>query len=186
MGRTGSTDDFLKSVTRTSLKTSVHKSSSQQSESFKQYEKNLSRLTSQLRKGTAIGDPELSLKLERICIEFDADNFAKTQKEMDRIEKQITQSGAAEKSLEFLMTTPDDYRQHINALFPNGMKNLPEGDAYITHVQAQIKSLGQARSWMSTQTEKAFIFARQENLKAGLKAYRELQRKALFPPPDPQ
>lgn len=139
-------------------------------------------MTAELKKGAAVGDPELSLRLERVCINFDKLSFVQTPQEINRNEKQLTQSWAAQKALLFLKTNPEGYRQEINALSPGGLKNLPEGDAYITHVQAQIKNLGQIRYAMPTTIQKELVSARQENLKAGEKGYKTLQKNALFPP----
>jgi hypothetical protein len=67
-------------------------------------------------------------------------------------------------------------------LFPNGITTLPEGEGYITHARRQINQLGQYQKGMSTSQEKAFFAARQDNLRAGITAFKRLQKVALSPP----
>lgn len=183
MEKTGSKDDLLDAYGRDGSKSVLKKTLNKQSATLKDYEKTLSRLTSHLREAASIGDAELSLQLERLSIRIDYQNHMIDRK---RVEKDLSQSIAAEKSLEFLKTDPQGYRKKISEVFPDGIKNLPEGDAYITHAKSQIKNLGQAKSWMSTPVETAYLEARQDNLKTGIKAYQELQGNALFPPPPEQ
>lgn len=183
MAKTGSINDLVDALIKETYKATVSRSENTRSKTHKNYQKNLANLASRLREGASIGDPGLSLKLEEACIRFESENFIVTQKDRDRIEKNLTQNVAAEKSLEFLKTNPDGYREKIQEALPKGINKLPEGDAYITYANAQIKILGQAQSWTTTSAETNFFVARQENLKAGRKGYQELQRNALFPPP---
>lgn len=182
MAKIGLTDNLLDFLVKENFQTILAKDDRNQSVSQKEYENHLSKISACLRTGAAAGDPELSLKLERACINFDMENYAVTPKDRERLDRYISQNGAAEKSLDYLKSNPAAYRQHINELFPSGVTTLPEGDVYITHARAQIKNLAQAQAWMSTFTEKDFLAARIENLKAGIKAFKELQRSILFPP----
>ncbi|MDL2320921.1 hypothetical protein LJC47_01055 [Desulfosarcina sp. OttesenSCG-928-B08] len=176
MERTGSTGK-LRTFLADGLETLLDKQNINASELQKAYEKSLSKLVSHLNEVASMGDSELSLAFERACINFDSKNHMTDRK---RTEKDLSQSIAAEKSLEFLKTDPQGYRKKINEVFPNGIKKLPEGDAYIIHVNTQIRNLGLAKAWMSTPAEIAYLDARQDSLKAGRKGYQTLQKNALF------
>lgn len=147
------------------------------------FNKRLSELTGALRHASTLGDAELSLQMERVCITFEREQYAVTKEDSKRLDKQISESGAAEQSLA-LVSNPQTYKAHVEELFPRGIPpGLPEGDAYITHARRQVQQLGQSQKGMATQHEKAFFVARQDNLRAGVAAFKILQRTALIPPP---
>jgi hypothetical protein len=140
----------------------------------------LADLTIAVRQGAQLKDAELSLFLERLCIDFELARYAATPEDIKRLNKQISESGAAKASLD-LINTPARYRRHVKELFPNGINHIPEGEAYILHTRRQIIQLGQYQKGMATPAQKMFFVARQDNLRAGVAAFKKLQKEALFP-----
>ena len=136
-------------------------------------------LTLALSQGMLLKDAELSLFLERLCIDFELAKYAVTQEDAKRLNKQISESGAAKASLD-LINNHAEYRRHVKELFPNGITNVPEGEAYILHARRQINQLGQAQKGMVSPAQKAFFNAWQENLRAGIVAFKNLQKEVLF------
>lgn len=145
------------------------------------FNKRLFELTGALRHAATLDDAELSIQMERICITFEREQYAVSKEDVKRLDKQISESGAAEQSLA-LVHNSQAYKAHVEGLFPGGIPStLPEGDAYITHARRQIQHLGQAQKGMATPQEKAFFEARQDNLRTGIAAFKEIQKRALFP-----
>jgi hypothetical protein len=137
-------------------------------------------LTIQLREAAAFKDADLSLRMERLCIGFERQNYATSDDDRKRLDKQKAENGAAAQSLA-LVKNARRYREYIQELFPDGVSTLPEGEGYITHARRQIHQLGQYRKSLVTPQEKAFFEARQENLRAGAEAFKALQQAALAP-----
>jgi hypothetical protein len=182
MALTGFKNDSLAQFAEQSLNSSLYKDRLARSPSQKAYNKILDKLTTILREAVGKKDAELSLHLERTCIYLERRDYAVTTEDQKRLDKQISESGAAEQSL-ILVGKPQTYKAHVESLFPGGIPAaLPEGDAYITYARRQIQQLGQAQKGMATPHEKIFFEARQENLRAGIAAFKELQRSALIPP----
>lgn len=144
------------------------------------FNKRLSELTEALRHAATREDAELSMQMERVCITFERQQYALIKEDMRRLDKQTSESGAAEQSLK-LVSNPEAYKTHVEGLFPGGIPALPEGDAYITHARRQIQHLGQSQKGMATPQEKAFFEARQNNLRTGIAAFKKMQKAALFP-----
>ena len=183
MALTGSSHSFLKEFTQQVALTGTSKEALERSKAQAFFNKRLDALTGSLREAATKQDAELSMRLERICIAFERQEYAVTKEDIKRLDKQISESGAAEQSLE-LVSRPQAYKAHVESLFPGGIPTaLPEGDAYITHARRQIQQLGQSQKGMATPHEKAFFDARQDNLRAGVAAFKILQRAALIPPP---
>lgn len=182
MALTGSNKDLLANFYARSFDSSLIKERLSRAPAQIVFNKTLSEMTEHLRQAATIQDARLSLELERACIRFEARDYAISQKDVKRLEKQVSESGAAEQSLE-LVSNPAAYKAHVENIFSGAPTALPEGDAYITHARRQIQQHGQSQKGMATPHEKAFFEARQDNLRAGVAAFKILQRAALIPPP---
>jgi hypothetical protein len=182
MAQIGSKNNFLQNFADLGLRSKLYKDRLSREKHQKSFNKIIEELTKELKSATLFKDADISLRLERICIGIEQRDYAVTNEDKKRLDKQISESGAAEQSLIFV-SNRDIYNSHIENLFPKGIPNqLPEGDAYITHARRQIQQLGQAQKGMATAHEKFFFQARQENLRAGIAAFKVLQKAALFPP----
>ena len=65
-----------------------------------------------------------ALKLERQCIAVE--QYLK-ETDSDILDKQLSRSGEAELSLK-LVRDPKAYREHVESIFPNGIRGIPQGD----------------------------------------------------------
>jgi len=119
--------------------------------------------------------------MERACIEFERDYYAVTSDDMTRLDNQLRENKSAEHSLT-LVKDHAAYQADMKSSFPKGIPlPIPDGDAYLSVAKIQIRQLGQEKKGMVTPHEKAFLRARQANLRAGFAAYKELQIQALAP-----
>lgn len=133
------------------------------------YNAALKELSSVLFEAPRDGNALHALKLERQCIAVE--QYLK-ETDSDILDKQLSRSGEAELSLK-LVQDPKAYREHVESIFPNGIRSIPQGDGMYTFVNGQISYLGVGRRYFPAQEDARteYYAARQE----------ELQREALFP-----
>ncbi|MBQ7262101.1 MAG: hypothetical protein IJR14_00125 [Synergistaceae bacterium] len=119
------------------------------------------------------------LRLERQCITMAQHLKSEDSKLLD---DQLSLSGEAEVSFRFLQDT-ERYRQHIDVLFPNGVRDLPRREGMYTFVNSQTAHLRSGKSHFTAQesARTEFYSARELSLHAALNTYKHLQRTALFP-----
>ena len=143
------------------------------------YNAALKELSSVLFEASRDGNALHALKLERQCIAVE--QYLK-ETDSDILDKQLSRSGEAELSLK-LVQDPKTYREHVESIFPNGIRGIPRGDGMYTFVNGQISYLGVGKRYFPAQEDARteYYAARQANLRAGLEHFQELQRKALFP-----
>ena len=143
------------------------------------YNAALKELSSVLLEASQDGNALHALKLERQCIAVE--QYLK-ETDSDILDKQLSRSGEAELSLK-LVQDPKTYREHVESIFPNGIRGIPRGDGMYTFVSGQISYLGVGKRYFPAQEDARteYYAARQANLRAGLEHFQELQREALFP-----
>ena len=143
------------------------------------YNAALKELSSVLFEASRDGNALHALKLERQCIAVE--QYLK-ETDSDILDKQLSRSGEAELSLK-LVRDPKAYREHIESIFPNGIRGIPQDDGMYTFVNGQISYLGVGKRYFPAQEDARteYYAARQANLRAGLEHFQELQREALFP-----
>jgi hypothetical protein len=129
--------------------------------------------------GSFLHASQQSLRIERLCAGFERTECAATKEDIKRIDKQISESGAAQASLDLIRNIAA-YKKHIKELFPGGVKNLHEVEAYIVYAKRQIIQLAQCLKGMSTSQEKVFFSARQDNLREGVAAFKKIQKIRCF------
>lgn len=146
----------------------------------KRLEKRIADVNKILHEAASLGDPSLALTLERHCIEFEKDFFARNDKEHERYDKQLSELASAGQSLK-LVQDAETYRQHVkDAYGPHReVKFAPAGESYRTVVDKLIKQLGRDKHGMASPKIKELYDLRQASLRAGLNAFIELQCKAL-------
>lgn len=147
---------------------------------MKRFEKQIRSVIGLLRESVSLGDPVVSLALERHCIEFEKEFFSRNAKEHERYDKQLSELAAAGQSLT-LTQDAEAYRWHVKEAYGSRreVKFAPAGESYRTVLDKQIKQLGRDKGGIVPETVKAFYDARQASLRAGLNAYITLQCKAL-------
>ena len=147
----------------------------------KQALEKLSVLSKTIRQSARDGDAASRLHVERLCISMEKALYANTEDEEERYDKQLVENMSAEGSLKSLQDAPR-YRERFDELKRRGFSgSVPYNEPYETFVHRQCRYLGAAKTGFADPIEKDFFAARQANLQAGLKHYKELQRAALFP-----
>lgn len=134
-------------------------------------------LTEQLRESPSIQDTFYSINLERQCIAVE--QFLRPDK-LDELNQQLLKSSAAEQGLRFVMDA-GAYKAQIEKVFIHGITELPSGEPYERFVSDQKRYLEASKKNFRTSEEVDFFNARASNLNAGLKNFKELQEKAVFP-----
>ena len=134
-------------------------------------------LTEQLRESPSIQDAFYSINLERQCIAVE--QFLRPDK-LDELNQQLLKSSAAEQGLRFVMDA-GAYKVQIEKVFIHGITELPSGEPYERFVSDQKRYLEASKKNFRTSEEVDFFNARASNLNAGLKNFKELQEKAVFP-----
>lgn len=134
-------------------------------------------LTEQLRESGSIQDVFYSINLERQCIAVE--QFLRPDK-LDELNQQLLKSSAAEQGVRFVVDA-GAYKVQIEKVFIHGITELPSGEPYERFVSDQKRYLEASKKNFRTSEEVDFFNARVSNLNAGLKNFKELQEKAVFP-----
>ena len=146
-------------------------------EERKEFNDTLKVLTEQLRESPSIQDAFYSINLERQCIAVE--QFLRPDK-LNELNQQLLKSSAAEQGLRFVMDA-GAYKVQIEKVFIHGITELPSGEPYERFVSDQKRYLEASKKNFRTSEEVDFFNARASNLNAGLKNFKELQEKAVFP-----
>ena len=146
-------------------------------EERKEFNDTLKVLTEQLRESPSIQDAFYSINLERQCIAVE--QFLRPDK-LNELNQQLLKSSAAEQGLRFVMDA-GAYKVQIEKVFIHGITELPSGEPYERFVSDQKRYLEASKKNFRTSEEVDFFNARVSNLNAGLKNFKELQEKAVFP-----
>lgn len=142
----------------------------------------LRAMTATLKEAAQEGDALHAINLERQCIVMEQNLKLK---DSQALRNQRSLSADAEVSLMFVQKA-SEYATHINKVFPEGIKetkDIPKREGMYLFVHHQIGYIGGGIAHLdrAEKTKREYYLARQESLRAGLKQYRALQRKALFP-----
>ena len=120
-------EKFIKQVT-----TTITAQKDQESDTGrKKFHAKLAALTNTVLEVAKRNNAELSLQIERVCIVFDRECYAKNKDDMKRYDKQIAESGYAEMSLAFVRNPPA-YKTYVKHIFPDRPHaTVTDGDTYL-------------------------------------------------------
>lgn len=130
-----------------------------------------------LREAAQDGDVMHVIRLERQCIALDQ---SRRPDKLNELNQQLLKSSAAEQGVRFVMDAPA-YRAQLEKVFIHGIPELSTGEPYERFVSDQKRYLEAAKKSFRTVEEVEFFSARIANLNAGIKNFKELQEKAVFP-----
>ena len=130
-----------------------------------------------LREAAQDGDVMHAIRLERQCIALDQ---SRRPDRIDELNRQLLKSSAAEQGVRFVMDAPA-YRAQLEKVFIHGIPELSSGEPYERFVSDQKRYLEASKKNFRTAEEVDFFNARISSLNAGIKNFKELQEKAVFP-----
>ena len=169
--------EFAKQIASFSIRKTIRDSE----ETQRDFLNDLVILSESLDKASKKDDPLITLQVEQLCIGMEKGLYASTSDEEARLDKQLVESMTAEDSLA-LVGDIDGYRKRAERARKLGVSPsaVLQGESYATFINRQLKYLSSAKTGLNEPEEKAFFNARQINLRAGLKNFQELQRRALL------
>ena len=148
-----------------------------ETEEREEYNLALQDMIQLLREAAKDCDVMHAIRLERQCIALDQ---SRRPDKVNELNQQLLKSSAAEQGVRFVMDA-GAYKAQIDKVFIHGITELPRGEPYERFVSDQKRYLEAAKKSFRTVEEVEFFSARISNLNAGIKNFKELQEKAVFP-----
>lgn len=143
-------------------------------------ERMLTKTIKSINSGAKRKDAFQCFESEKICIFFEKDFFATTEQDHKRLDKQLSENGAAVFSAKLIFES-EKYKQHILDIYGPHRKIMfpPAGEPCVTITRKQIQQLARPKTGITSPKIKEFYAARQENLRCALGLCIEAQCKAL-------